>query len=53
MLSAGLDVWAQAVAAYTQQLIQAKDLHRAVMYLLSIHKIPEAIQLYTEAEMFP
>ena len=51
-VSGGIVLWQTAAEAYAQQLEEKGDIHNAVLYLLSISKIHDAIDVYLRARLY-
>ena len=51
-VSGGIVLWQTAAEAYAQQLEERGDIHNAVLYLLSISKIHDAIDVYLRARLY-
>ncbi|XP_039310637.1 gem-associated protein 5 isoform X2 [Solenopsis invicta] len=50
--SVSMSMWKDMCEAYARQLIEEDKPERAVSYLLSIHKIYEALEVFLNAKMF-
>ena len=51
-VSGGIALWQTAAEAYAQQLEEKGEIHNAVLYLLSISKIYDAIDVYLRARLY-